>query len=200
MVLAAGKGSRFGADKRLAVLPGGDGRCMLEQVLATFTSVLSPVLVVLRADDDAGLRIVRACGAIPVACEDADFGMGHSLACGARALQGMKGWQGVLIGLADMPRVSPRTLTRLQEVLLAQNKPVAPVRPGAAAQHGKAGPLGHPRGLPADAVPALLSLRGDQGARHLLDWQLDALHVEVDDAGILLDVDTPDDLAAMAAM
>lgn len=191
LVLAAGRASRFGSDKRMASLPD-DGRPLLQATLETFTAVLSLVLVVLRSGDAQALRIAESCGAVPVICQDADLGMGHSLAQGARALQGLSGhWSGLLIGLADMPCVSATTLHRLSQALIeggVHGRPVAPVHQGR---------LGHPRGLPMDAVPALCRLSGDQGARHLLDWQLEALHIEVDDPGILQDVDTPADLAAL---
>lgn len=186
LILAAGRATRFGSDKRMARLPGDD-HTLLEAVLATFTAALAPVFIVLRPADEQAARMAEAFGARPLVCDDADSGMGHSLACGARALQAVDGLQGVLIGLADMPAVSPATLHSLMQALMAQRRAVVPVYQGR---------LGHPRGLPAEALPALGRLRGDQGARHLLDWQVEAVQVEVDDAGILLDVDTPADLAA----
>lgn len=186
LVLAAGRATRFGSDKRLARL-SEDGRTLLETVLRTFTAVFNPVFVVLKPEDVEARQIALACGATPLVCEDAELGMGHSLACGARALQTMPALQGVIIGLADMPAVSAATLQDLRQALIEQARPVVPVYQSQ---------LGHPRGLPGDAIPALSRLRGDQGARHLLDWQVDAVRVEVDDAGILLDVDTPADLAA----
>lgn len=191
LILAAGQGTRFGADKRLALMP--DGRTLLASSLQPYMGVCRPLLVVLRPDDVAAHDVAKACGAQIVVCPDADLGMGHSLARGAQALlaiQAVQGLEGVLIGLADMPRVSCTSLQALQQALLASDRPVAPVHQGT---------LGQPRALPARYLPALARLQGDQGARHLLDWQREALHLAVEDPGVLLDVDTPEDLRTLPA-
>ena len=57
------------------------------------------------------------------------------------------------------------------------------------------GQRGHPVGFAAEFGPELLSLRGDAGARDLLARHASALtRLDVDDPGILIDVDTPGDL------
>lgn len=185
LILAAGRGTRFGADKRLARLP--DGRTLLEVALARHAGISQPLLIVLRPDDEAATALARQHGAHILICEDADQGMGHSLACGARALLAVPDLKGVLIDLADMPAVSATTLKRVQQALCDTGQAVAPRYQGR---------IGQPRGLPRACFEALSQLHGDQGARHLLDWQ-QAVHVDVDDAGILLDIDRPDDLAAL---
>lgn len=185
LILAAGRGTRFGADKRLARLP--DGRTLLEVALARHAGISQPLLIVLRPDDEAATALARQHGAHILICENADQGMGHSLACGARALLAMPDLTGVLIDLADMPAVSATTLKRVQQALRDTGQAVAPRYQGR---------IGQPRGLPRACFEAVSQLHGDQGARHLLDWQ-QAVHVEVDDAGILLDIDRPADLAAL---
>lgn len=182
LILAAGRGTRFGTDKRLARLP--DGRTLLETVLARHAGISQPLLIVLRPDDEAAAALASRHGAQVLVCEDADQGMGHSLACGARALLAMPELDGVLIDLADMPAVSATTLRRVQQALRDTGQAVTPRYQGR---------IGQPRGLPRACFEALSRLRGDQGARHLLDWQ-QAVHVEVEDAGILLDIDRPADL------
>ncbi|MCK7579437.1 MAG: NTP transferase domain-containing protein [Chromatiales bacterium] len=58
------------------------------------------------------------------------------------------------------------------------------------------GQRGHPVGFSAEFAPALRALQGDRGARDLLARHADRLQcLEVDDPGVLLDVDTPADLA-----
>lgn len=191
LILAAGQGLRFGSDKRLAWMP--DGRTLLASALQPYVGVCQPLLVVIRPDDVAAREIAKSCGAQVVVCPDAALGMGHALAQGAQALlamPGVGGVEGVLIGLADMPRVSRASLQALLQALLASDRPVVPVHQGT---------FGQPRALPARYVPALASLQGDQGARHLLDWQREALHLAVDDPGVLLDVDTPEDLRTLSA-
>lgn len=188
LILAAGRGKRFGSDKRLALMP--DGRTMLAAALQPYLAVCRPLLVVIRPEDVESREVVKACGAQIVVCPDADLGMGHSLAQGARALQAMPGVEGVLIGLADMPRVSRTTLQALQRALRHANRPVVPVFQGT---------FGQPRGLPARYLPALTLLQGDQGARQLLDWRSEALSLVVNDPGVLLDVDKPEDLRTVPA-
>ncbi|HEX5358257.1 MAG TPA: nucleotidyltransferase family protein [Aquabacterium sp.] len=183
LILAAGQGVRFGSDKRLAVLP--EGRTMLEAALQPYAGLCAPLLVVIRPDDDGARDLALSCGAQVVTCADAASGMGHSLAQGARALMSMTGLDGVIIGLADMPLVTRATVQSLQQALLQTGQPVVPVYRGQ---------LGQPRGLPVSRLADLALLKGDQGARHMLDWQRDAVPVTVDDAGVLFDVDRPEDL------
>lgn len=190
LILAAGRGTRFGADKRLARLP--DGRTLLEAVLARHASISQPLLTVLRPDDEAAAALCRQHGAQVLICEDADQGMGHSLACGARALLAMPEVEGVLIDLADMPFVAVATLCQIHQCLLDQGQT------GQAVVPRYQGRIGQPRGLPRACFAALSQLQGDQGARHIVDWQ-HALHIEVDDAGILQDIDRPADLATPGA-
>lgn len=185
MVLAAGQATRFGSDKRQAILP--DGQCMLEAVLQRFHAVFDTVLLVARDHDDFAQRLADIHGSELVANEQAGLGIGHSLACGAQALMGHSDVDGVVIGLADMPAIRPATLQDIKEVLAARMAPVAPRYQGQ---------LGHPRGLPASWFEALGRLTGDQGARQLLDWR-QALAVQVNDPGVLLDADTPQDLARL---
>ncbi|KGM40921.1 hypothetical protein JY96_15070 [Aquabacterium sp. NJ1] len=185
LILAAGRGTRFGADKRLACLP--DGRTLLEAALARHAGISQPLLIVLRPDDAEASALARQHGARILVCEDADQGMGHSLACGARALLAMPEVEGVLIDLADMPFVAAATLRQLHQCLLDQGQT------GQAVVPLYRGRMGQPRGLPRTCFEALSQLQGDQGARHIVDWQ-QALHIEVDDAGILQDIDRPADL------
>lgn len=183
LILAAGRGHRFGRDKRTALML--DGRTMLETVLSVHVAALPRVFVVLRPED-AGLhaQALRQ-GASVLTCREADEGMGRSLACGMRALLGMPEVSGALIGMADMPWVSAATLRALTTALTEHARPVMPVYRGRP---------GQPRGLPRASFEALVGLHGDEGARALVDWS-QAMEVPVEDAGVLRDVDTPADLA-----
>jgi molybdenum cofactor cytidylyltransferase len=189
LILAAGRGVRFGADKRLLKMP--DGRTMLEAAIQTYMGLCQPLFVVIRSDDAQAHDLVLANGAQVVCCQDADLGMGHSLAQGARALQAVEGLQGVIIGMADMPTLERGTVLALRQALRQVARPVVPVYQGR---------LGQPRGLPVGCLPALMQLTGDQGARNLLDWQHEAVPVPVSDAGVCFDVDTPLDFQAWAPL
>ena len=58
------------------------------------------------------------------------------------------------------------------------------------------GQRGHPVGFAAELYPELTALGGDEGARRIIA-RYPAFPVELDDAGILVDIDTVDDLEAL---
>ena len=66
--------------------------------------------------------------------------------------------------------------------------------PVAFAQH--TGRRGHPVGFAAELYSELAQLRGDEGARRLVA-RYPAHAVEVDDPGVLVDIDTTADLRAV---
>lgn len=197
LVLAAGRARRFGSDKRQARL--SDGRSLLQAVLQTQREACDGVCVLLRPDDDWGQALCTELGVAWQAVEDADQGMGHTLAAGLRALMADEGVTGagaqtldqrpprfdaVLVVLADMPAVQPETVRALIDAFRREGQPAWPWH---------AGQAGHPRLLPRASWPALLDLTGDAGARQRLDWSR-ATRVDVPDRGILIDIDTPGDL------
>ncbi|MNH36156.1 MobA-like NTP transferase domain protein [compost metagenome] len=87
--------------------------------------------------------------------------------------------------LGDMPWIESVTLRRLAEAATASTI-VLP-------RH--AGQQGHPVVFGRDFWPALGQLAGDEGARSVVQAHRDrCVVVEVEDAGVLLDVDTPQGL------
>jgi molybdenum cofactor cytidylyltransferase len=61
------------------------------------------------------------------------------------------------------------------------------------------GTPGHPVGFGAAHLPALAALTGDRGARAVLQASATApVRIDVDDPGVLRDVDRPEDLDAPA--
>jgi molybdenum cofactor cytidylyltransferase len=85
-----------------------------------------------------------------------------------------------------MPLVRPDTLRRVAEELARH--------PAVFAQYR--GRRGHPVGFSAELYSELVRLQGDEGARRLLA-RYPTQAVEVDDPGVLLDLDTEADLAMM---
>ncbi|WP_194792396.1 nucleotidyltransferase family protein [Pseudomonas sp. UFMG81] len=178
LVLAAGQGSRFGADKRRALL--GDGRSLLQHSVEHALAVFDEVRVVARAGEDAdALGLPGACRIVPSL--DAGLGMGHSLAAGAASLSDCDA-QAVAIVLGDMPWILPYTFRRLIEAA-GQSVIVVPRHQG---QNG------HPVLFGRDYWAELTTLAGDEGARSVLQRYRDRVRVlDVDDSGVLRDVDTP---------
>jgi molybdenum cofactor cytidylyltransferase len=101
--------------------------------------------------------------------------------CGLRHTAGADGW---IIALGDMPYVEADTIAALTAALREGADIVVPIHQGK---------RGNPVGFSRRHLPALLRLSGDRGARDLLQ-ALPVTNVIVDDAGILRDIDTADDL------
>ena len=181
LMLAAGRGKRFGSDKRLARLP--DGRSLLAASVEQALQVFAEVHVLLRDEDDAqALGLPAACRVIR--CSEADQGMGHTLAAGIAVLLGRDA-EAVAILLGDMPWISADSLQRLCSQAAAE-RIVYPLHDGQ---------RGHPVLFGRSFWPQLQTLRGDQGARALLQANPGACHgIVVDDPGVLRDVDRPDAL------
>lgn len=88
------------------------------------------------------------------------------------------------MALADMPRIASATIEAVARELDAGKPLVAPCYRGQ---------RGHPVGFGLVHREALLALDGDTGARALLNSPA-LTRIDVDDPGILRDVDTPADL------
>ena len=178
LVLAAGQGSRFGSDKRRALL--ADGRSLLQHSVERALAVFDDVRVVLRAGERAAdLGLPTGCRI--VVSPEAGLGMGHSLAAGAASLDDCAA-EAVAIVLGDMPWIQPKTFNCLIEAASAP----AIVVPRYREQNG------HPVLFGRHYWHELTLLAGDEGARSVLQrHQQQLLVVEVNDAGVLRDVDTP---------
>ena len=187
IVLAAGKGSRFlGADHKLAQRLGS--ATVLATTLRHAVATQLPVIAVTtEALADVARRSVAARDVIVLpevgAPGHEGLGMGYSIATGVSACPDAGGW---LVLPGDMPMV--RTATLLEVARELANHAVV------FAQHK--GMRGHPVGFSAELYSELTSLRGDEGARRLVA-RYPAIGIEVDDPGVLIDVDTEADLDAV---
>lgn len=209
VLLAAGTASRFGADKRLALLPGG--QCVLAATVSRYRAAGLPCTVVVDDCDQALRPLLDELGAdivtlVGARSGRAGAGMGDSLAAGV-AMVAARGEAGCLIGLADMPWVRVDTLVMLADRLRQQaggTSMVAPLLCSASARQqggndgaGSAGRRGHPVGFSASFFAELCALRGDGGARDIVRRHADRLiECPVNDPGVLRDIDTPGDVSA----
>jgi len=189
IVLAAGQASRFaGVGHKLAQALDGpdDSGMVLSVTLHNAIASHLPVLVVTRRELAPLVYQQVAARDVVILPPLRGGGMGDSIAAGVSARADAAGW---LLLPADMPRVRPTTM---QQVALAlQTHAVA------YAQHR--GRRGHPVGFAAELFSELVALTGDEGARRLVA-RYPALGVEVDDPGVLLDIDTVQDLAALRSV
>lgn len=180
VLLAAGAGTRFGGRKLLHPLPSGT--LIGVAALRNLRSALPRVVVVVRPGDDE-LRQLLAMERVPmIECAQAERGMGHSLAAGVAAETDADGW---VIALGDMPYVRPDTIRAVAQAVERGAELVVPVF---------GGQRGHPVGFGARFRDHLLALSGDAGARVVLTRHASAVQqLEVDDPGVVQDVDTPAD-------
>ncbi len=185
IVLAAGRGSRFrGLHHKL--MQGLGASSVLATTLSNALATQLPVLVVTTeplAELVSRHVATRDMVVLPSVGSPAsqELGMGYSIAAGVAARSNASGW---LILPADMPMVRTSTLLAVASELDSHAI--------AYAQHR--GLRGHPVGFAAELYSELVMLSGDEGARRLVA-RYPAQGVEVDDPGVLLDVDTEDDLA-----
>ena len=183
ILLAAGAGSRFGGDKLLAVLP--DGTPLAVAAARALRPSVTEILAIVRPGDTRLAAALAAEGARVTECPSAADGMGSSLAWGMRHAAPADGW---IVALGDMPFVQPQSIALVAAALAAGASIAAPVYEGR---------RGHPVGFAAGHRVALAALSGDAGARDLIASAGATLAlIEVDDPGVLRDVDVPADLGA----
>lgn len=183
LILAAGQGSRFkGAAHKLAQPLGGS--TVLGWTLRNAVESRLPVLLVTTAAFVAEASKVLAMRDIVVlSAAEARRGMGHSIAAGVAERASASGW---LILPADMPLVRPSSLRAVASAL--ERHPVV-----YAQHHGR---RGHPVGFAAELYSELVLLDGDEGARRVVA-RYPVHGEELDDPGVLLDIDTEEDLAVI---
>lgn len=182
ILLAAGAARRFGGAKLSAALD--DGTPVGVAACRAMHAALGRVVAVVRPGDDALASALAAAGATIVHCARADEGMGASLACGVAATADAEGW---IVGLADMPWIAPATIRSVADAIGAGASIAAPVHRGE---------RGHPVGFSPAHRDALMALSGDEGARAIVAAAgVELVRVDVDDPGVLRDVDRPADLA-----
>jgi molybdenum cofactor cytidylyltransferase len=185
IVLAAGEARRFGRLKQLQ--PWGQGTLLTHAVDAALASRADSVIVVLGCQADA---CRAALGDRPVKIilnPDWAQGQSTSVRAGLSALPENVG--GILFHLADQPSVTPAVM----DALLARHATtLAPV-----VWPEYDGRRGNPVLFDRVAFPQLTQLSGDVGARPVLMAYAQASvaeRVPVDEPGVLMDIDAPQDL------
>jgi molybdenum cofactor cytidylyltransferase len=190
IVLAAGAGRRFGGRKLLASF---EGRPLIAGALdAAFTAPVRRIWLATNGDPalsaiarEHARNLGRQDDLAVIVVTDAAEGMGASLRTAVAALPNEAA--GTFVFLGDMPRIPPGLAQTLAEALAAGFDLAAPRFEGR---------RGHPVLFGRACFPALLALTGDTGARDLLSGAGGRLAlIESSDAGVVFDVDRPEDLA-----
>lgn len=189
VVLAAGQGSRFAA-------AAGSAAHKLEQPLGTST-VLGTTLGHVIASG-CPFVVVTTARLVPLASPlvarrdlvvvseaEAARGVGHSIAAGVSERPMSPGW---LVLPGDMPMIGADSILAVADALAEH--------PVAFSQYR--GRRGHPVGFGAELYSELSALDGDEGARRIVA-RYPAHAVVVQDPGVLVDIDTPSDLAKVSS-
>jgi molybdenum cofactor cytidylyltransferase len=187
VVLAAGQARRMGSNKLVAEVAGQPMVArVVEQVRA---AQVGPVIVVTGHESD---KVRAALAGKPVTfAHNPDYavGLSTSLAAGIAALP--DDIDGAIVCLGDMPRVTTAHLNRL---IAAFN----PLEGRAICVPTVNGKRGNPVLWSREFFAAMRQVAGDTGAKHLIGEHADQLcEVPIDDQGVLLDIDTPEALAAL---
>jgi molybdenum cofactor cytidylyltransferase len=183
ILLAAGQGSRMGGGKLL--LPIGDAT-VVERAAKSLIDV--PVADLIVVVGTYGLAIKRQLSDFParfVFNPDPSSEMAESIRCGLKIVDPAS-VEAFLVLPADMPLVSPETIRFLVDSLLASEKSIAvPVFQGR---------RGHPVVFRSSLYETVLNFRSPQGIRPLVHGDPSkVLLVEVDDEGVIADLDNWDD-------
>lgn len=185
ILLAAGRGARFDAtgQRNKLLQPLADGEEVAVAAARNLLAALPSVLAVVRPGNDKLAAKLNGAGCEVTVCDHADEGMAASLVHALSCKRMARGW---VIALADMPFVQPATAAALAAAVAAGAGIAAPTIGGR---------RGNPVAFGRMHLDELLQLRGDEGARRLLQAH-PVTAIAVDDPGILQDIDTPPDLLA----
>lgn len=188
IILAAGSSRRFGDDKRKAVLDKGDS--VLVRTINNVASILDSTLVVLRFGDrqyaDELSDTIEQPNVAYFLAPDSAMGMAHSL---SNSIHTVSDLDAIIVFLADMPYIQPDTINKLLAALDAHEGKAPIVVPTLN------GTPGHPVIFDQAYFEELQALKGDRGARSVVDaHQENLVLVDVNDPGVLKDIDTLNDL------
>jgi len=194
LILAAGQSRRMGAENKL--LAPIDGKPMVAHAVSeAIAAGTDPVIVVTGHERKRVEQAVSGLAVTPVYNPEFAAGLSTSLRRGLAALP--ENVDGMLVCLGDMPRISATVIARLMAAF-------APLEGRAICIPTWRGKRGNPVLIARRFIPEMQEIAGDIGARALISDYPDVLcEVAMDETpfgdGVLLDVDTPEALAALQA-
>ena len=186
LLLAAGRSTRFGGDKLLALV---DGAPVLSWSASALAAEVDALYLVVPPDAASRLLVVSGVEVVTVEHARRDDGLASSIRAGVAALPSHV--EAVVIALADQPFVSPGIVRSLRERWSAGG--VMAVAPRY--REGR----GHPVLFGRSMFSALRALQGDEGAKALLESLGPGLALVDVDEMMPADVDTPHALRELNA-
>jgi len=184
ILLAAGESRRMGFPKPLLRL---NGETFLTHIAGSMLVAVERLIIVLGAHLDAVAAAVPADDRVSM-IENPDYRLGQlsSIKSGLRAVSAHA--DAAIVHLVDHPTVRPETFSQLADEYRLSGKPIVVVRCG--------GRRGHPVLFDRSIFDELQRAPIAVGARAVVKADNDRVsYVDVDDPGVLLDLDTPADLA-----
>jgi molybdenum cofactor cytidylyltransferase len=184
IILAAGASTRLGSPKQLVQIAG---RPALQHVVSNATAVAGgAVSVVLGSQAGDITRMMQHASASVLINRNWEEGIASSIRCGMSAVS--SGCDAVMLLLGDQVAVNASDLKRLIAAWNGQDSVLA-----ASVYSGQ---LGVPAIFPRFAFSELMQLRGDQGAKAIINRYSSRLaHVPMPNAAH--DLDTQEDVVAM---
>lgn len=186
IILAAGSSTRMGRPK--ALLPVGDST-FLNRLIATFAVHCEPVIVVLGGDAEAvRATLADSPGVVAAFNPDHRLGMLTSLQTGLAHAPARS--PGVVFTLVDHPRLKSDTL---EAILRHFEQPEAEV-----VIPRYSGERGHPVAISWRVAEELLAAPKTGSPKDIIRKHRTAtVFVDLDDAAIVEDIDTPEDYRAL---
>jgi len=182
IILAAGESKRMGFPKMLLTF---NGRTMIENVIRNVTgSVVDNTMVVLGADREALIELVKKSSVKYCYNDNYKEGMLSSVKCGFRNLP--SDFEAVLVFQGDQPLITPKVINTIIEAYRLSGKGI--VIPVYEKKRG------HPLLINRKYRNKIEKLDTREGLRSLAyQFSDDVLEVKTDDSGILRDFDTYED-------
>jgi len=186
ILLAAGFSRRFGASNKL-LQPMADGRPIALAAAQNLIQAIPTCIAVVRPENTTLAALLQHAGLTVFSCKESEQEMADSLSAAIRFSDNFEAAShGFVIALADMPYIQPATIRTIANRLNSSESIIIPT------YHGQ---RGHPVGFSAKYRSELENLQGDEGARSIVKRYADAVCLlACEDAGILADIDTPQDL------
>ena len=198
VILAAGDSSRMGTDKALLPWPPlvagqpPSKETFLSAAIGSLMSAADFVLIVAGKNEAALAPIVYASGASLVTNPDPSRGQFSSLQVGLQEVLN-RGRDAAIITLVDRPPVSAATVQLLRCALESAPEGVWAVVPEFSGKHG------HPYLAGRELMEAFLQAPPTASAREVEHRHRDHIqYVEVRDPFVALNINTPEDYAALS--
>jgi molybdenum cofactor cytidylyltransferase len=197
VILAAGESRRMGTDKALLPWPPAPpgqipNRTFLSAAIESLAQLSDSVIVVAGKNRDSLAPVVYANGASLATNHDPDRGQFSSLQTGLQEVLN-RGRDAAIVTLVDRPPVNNSTTEKLHAAFGAA---IARWKWAVVPEYG--GKHGHPIFLAREMIAAFLKAPPTASARDIQHQNREQIvYVEVDDPLVTVNVNTPDEYAAL---